>query len=72
MLLISKSQPDLGHRMRQIQFNHNKREDFLKDKKNGPDDKMKIKFEGIKTDHHKEFLAKLRQYDVDPVWLKNQ
>lgn len=34
---------------------------------------MKIKFEGhSQTDYHRDFLAKLKQYDVDPVWLKNQ
>jgi hypothetical protein len=63
----------MGHRMRQIQYNQSKREEFMRNKEKGPDDKIRFKFEGhTKGDANRDFLAKLKQYDIDPVWLKDQ
>jgi hypothetical protein len=76
LLMVSKSQSDLGVKMRKIQFNSQKRDDFLKDKKAKPSDKIQIKFDGTTTYDsvylRKDFLSHLKQFDVDPVWLKNQ
>ena len=61
LLLISKSVGDLGMRMRQIQYNNSKREEFVNSRQKGQDEQIKIKFEGhSKLDANKEFLAKLK------------
>lgn len=76
LLMVSKNQLDLGVKMRKIQFNNLKREEFVKNKNAQPTDKITIKSEDSPSYDpvflRRDFLARLKQYDVDPIWLKNQ
>ena len=70
MFMVWKTESDLKQILQKEHKHTKERRDALNDSSIGPEDIIPIKTtRTLNLNSRKEFLARLKKYEVDPVWL---